>query len=51
MAHGIDINQKVVDTINIGKIHIVELSLDLTMVSAVTEGCLNLQLHLKGKCT
>ena len=30
-VHGVDINQKVVDTINAGKIHIVEPSLDIAV--------------------
>jgi UDP-N-acetyl-D-mannosaminuronic acid dehydrogenase len=40
-VHGVDINQKVVDTINAGKIHIVEPSLDITVASAVEKGFLN----------
>ncbi|WP_339686756.1 UDP-N-acetyl-D-mannosamine dehydrogenase [uncultured Nonlabens sp.] len=39
-VHGVDINQKVVDTINAGKIHIVEPSLDNTVAEAVKEGYL-----------
>lgn len=35
---GVDINQHVVDTINQGKIHIVEPELDMLVHSAVTEG-------------
>jgi len=35
---GVDINQKVVDTINQGKIHIVEPDLDLLVKSAVNSG-------------
>ena len=40
-VHGVDINQKVVDTINAGKIHIVEPSLDIAVASAVDKGFLN----------
>jgi UDP-N-acetyl-D-mannosaminuronic acid dehydrogenase len=39
-VHGVDINQKVVDTINAGKIHIVEPSLDNTVAEAVKGGYL-----------
>ncbi|WP_090247659.1 UDP-N-acetyl-D-mannosamine dehydrogenase [Lishizhenia tianjinensis] len=39
-VHGVDINQKVVDTINAGKIHIVEPSLDEAVASAVEKGYL-----------
>lgn len=39
-VHGVDINQKVVDTINAGKIHIVEPSLDIAVASAVEKGFL-----------
>ncbi|MGJ8684761.1 MAG: UDP-N-acetyl-D-mannosamine dehydrogenase [Nonlabens sp.] len=39
-VHGVDINQKVVDTINAGKIHIVEPSLDQAVASAVEKGYL-----------
>jgi UDP-N-acetyl-D-mannosaminuronic acid dehydrogenase len=39
-VHGVDINPKVVETINAGKIHIVEPSLDLAVASAVTKGYL-----------
>jgi UDP-N-acetyl-D-mannosaminuronic acid dehydrogenase len=39
-VHGVDINQKVVDTINAGKIHIVEPSLDVAVSKAVAEGFL-----------
>jgi UDP-N-acetyl-D-mannosaminuronic acid dehydrogenase len=39
-VHGVDINQKVVDTINAGKIHIVEPSLDGAVAEAVKEGYL-----------
>jgi len=39
-VHGVDINQKVVDTINAGKIHIVEPSLDVAVAQAVKEGFL-----------
>ena len=34
-VHGVDINQSVVDTINEGKIHIVEPSLDIAVEEAV----------------
>lgn len=37
---GVDINQHVVDTINAGKIHIIEPSLDGAVAKAVTEGYL-----------
>jgi UDP-N-acetyl-D-mannosaminuronic acid dehydrogenase len=39
-VHGVDINQKVVDTINAGKIHIVEPSLDVAVSKAVQQGLL-----------
>jgi UDP-N-acetyl-D-mannosaminuronic acid dehydrogenase len=39
-VHGVDINQKVVDTINAGKIHIMEPSLDEAVASAVKAGYL-----------
>lgn len=39
-VHGVDINQNVVDTINAGKIHIVEPSLDEAVAKAVSEGYL-----------
>lgn len=39
-VHGVDINQKVVDTINAGKIHIVEPSLDEAVAKAVANGFL-----------
>ena len=38
---GVDINQKVVDTINAGKIHIVEPDLDQAVASAVANGFLS----------
>lgn len=37
---GVDVNQKTVDTINQGKIHIVEPDLDIAVHAAVTEGYL-----------
>ncbi|ANW97392.1 UDP-N-acetyl-D-mannosaminuronic acid dehydrogenase [Wenyingzhuangia fucanilytica] len=37
-VYGVDINQKVVDTINAGKIHIVEPSLDKAVATAVANG-------------
>src|SRR5690554_8118674 len=37
---GVDVNEKAVDTINQGKIHIVEPSLDIVVRAAVTEGYL-----------
>ena len=37
-VHGVDINQKIVDTINKGKIHIVEPSLDVAVEKAVKNG-------------
>ncbi len=39
-VHGVDINQQVVDTINQGKIHIVEPSLDEAVAGAVANGFL-----------
>jgi UDP-N-acetyl-D-mannosaminuronic acid dehydrogenase len=39
-VHGVDVNQKVVDTINAGKIHIVEPSLDEAVAKAVAAGFL-----------
>ncbi|MDO6605138.1 UDP-N-acetyl-D-mannosamine dehydrogenase [Arenibacter palladensis] len=39
-VHGVDINQKVVDTINRGEIHIVEPSLDTSVSNAVANGFL-----------
>lgn len=40
-VHGVDINQKVVDTINMGKIHIIEPSLEDAVSNAVQNGFLN----------
>src|SRR5690606_2498951 len=40
-VHGVDINPKVVDTINAGKIHIVEPELDLAVANAVKDGYLS----------
>lgn len=39
-VHGVDINQNVVETINAGKIHIVEPSLDVAVATAVKGGYL-----------
>ncbi|MHB1105273.1 MAG: UDP-N-acetyl-D-mannosamine dehydrogenase [Lutibacter sp.] len=39
-VHGVDINQHAVDTINAGKIHIIEPSLDIAVAKAVKEGYL-----------
>ncbi len=39
-VHGVDINQHVIDTINKGKIHIVEPELDLFVKSAINSGFL-----------
>lgn len=39
-VHGVDINPKVVETINAGKIHIVEPELDIAVANAVKEGYL-----------
>ena len=39
-VHGVDVNQKVVDIINQGKIHIVEPSLDVAVAEAVKKGFL-----------
>ncbi|WP_281633911.1 UDP-N-acetyl-D-mannosamine dehydrogenase [Flavobacterium luteolum] len=44
-VHGVDINSDVVDTINAGKIHIVEPSLDEAVARAVSNG------FLKASCT
>ena len=41
LVHGVDINPQVVETINAGKIHIVEPSLDEAVASAVANGFLN----------
>lgn len=40
-VHGVDISQHVVDTINAGKIHIVEPDLDQAVADAVKKGFLN----------
>ena len=42
---GVDINQSVVDTINQGKIHIVEPDLDAIVSKAVSNGFLKHQLN------
>ena len=39
-VHGVDVNQKVVDTINAGEIHILEPELDVAVANAVKEGYL-----------
>ena len=39
-VHGVDLNQKVVETINKGKIHIVEPDLDAVVANAVEKGFL-----------
>ena len=39
-VHGVDVNPKVVETINQGKIHIVEPELDVAVANAVKEGYL-----------
>jgi len=39
-VHGVDVNQNVVDTVNSGKIHIVEPSLDEAVAKAVSNGFL-----------
>ena len=39
-VHGVDVNQNIVDTINQGKIHIVEPSLDIAVEEAVSKGFL-----------
>jgi len=39
-VHGVDVNPKVVDIINAGKIHIVEPELDVAVANAVKEGYL-----------
>ncbi len=44
-VHGVDINPRVVETINQGKIHIVEPELDIAVAEAVKEG------YLKAKTT
>ena len=43
-VHGVDINPKVVDTINKGEIHIVEPALDIAVANAVENGFLNADL-------
>ena len=43
-VHGVDVNQHVVDTINQGKIHIVEPSLDIAVAEAVRKGFLKADL-------
>lgn len=43
-VHGVDINPKVVDTINRGEIHIVEPELDTAIASAVKDGYLKASL-------
>ena len=40
-VHGVDINPKVVDIINKGKIHIVEPDLDIEVEKAVKNGFFN----------
>src|SRR5690606_17488349 len=40
-VHGVDISQKVVDTINAGRVHIVEPELDGAVASAVASGLLS----------
>lgn len=40
-VHGVDISEKVVDTINAGKIHIVEPDLDAAVAAAVSAGFLH----------
>jgi len=44
-VHGVDVSQKVVDTINDGKIHIVEPDLDIMVKSAVQAGNLKASLE------
>lgn len=44
-VHGVDINPKVVETINQGKIHIVEPELDVAVATAVKEGFLKAATH------
>ena len=39
-VHGVDINPKVVETINRGEIHIIEPELDIAVSNAVSEGYL-----------
>lgn len=39
-VHGVDINPEIVNTINQGKIHIIEKDLEETVVHAVSTGCL-----------
>lgn len=39
-VHGVDISQKVVDTVNSGKIHIVEPELETVVANAVAAGLL-----------
>lgn len=40
LVHGVDINPEVVETINAGKIHIIEPALDKAVFSAVSNKCL-----------
>lgn len=42
---GVDVNQHAVDTINQGKIHIIEPDLDMVVHAAVTEGYLRATVH------
>lgn len=44
-VHGVDISQHVVDTINAGKIHIVEPELDEAVAKAVSAGFLKADTH------
>lgn len=46
-VHGVDINPKVVETINEGKIHIVEPDLDKAVAEAVSEGYLKADIKPK----
>lgn len=46
-VHGVDVNQKTVDIINAGDIHIVEPDLDMVVRAAVKEGFLKASLEAK----
>ena len=45
IVHGVDINPRVVETINQGKVHIVETDLEKSVSEAVRNG--NLKAHVK----
>ena len=39
-VHGVDVNQKIVDTINAGEVHIIEPDLDIAVRTSVEQGFL-----------